>query len=114
MPDQPGSTVLENIVSAQRLTLEDTRSAVPLERVQQLAEARQERRNFVAALLGTRTLAPRRDCGLSQSSNGLRLRGGCCGSIIAAAKSPCGYADGGASALSVLTEERYFRALSKT
>ena len=108
MVDEPGRTILDDIVSTRRRTLEETRGAVPLERVQQLAEARQERRDFAAAL------APSTDSG---ALPGLR--------VIAEIKraSPSrgllrqhyrrreialGYAAGGASALSVLTEEHYF------
>ena len=108
MVDEPGRTILDDIVSTRRRTLEETRCAVPLERVQQLAEARQERRDFAAAL------APSTDSG---ALPGLR--------VIAEIKraSPSrgllrqhyrrreialGYAAGGASALSVLTEEHYF------
>jgi len=50
MPDDPGRTILDNIVSARRLTLEETRLGLPLECVQEMAEARQERRDFTAAL----------------------------------------------------------------
>ena len=50
MPDDPGMTILDNIVSSRRSTLEETRSVLPLERVQELAEARGERRDFTAAI----------------------------------------------------------------
>ena len=108
MPEEPGRTILDNIVSACRRKLEETRSAFPLKRVQQTAEARQERRDFAAAL------APVAGPGASQ---GLR--------VIAELKraSPSrgllrqhyrhheialGLAGAGAAALSVLTEEQYF------
>lgn len=108
MPDEPGRTILENIVTTRRRTLGETRLAHPLDRVQQMAEARQERRDFAAALgAGADSI----------TSHGLR--------VIAELKraSPSrgllrphyrrreialGYAGGGASALSVLTEEQYF------
>jgi indole-3-glycerol phosphate synthase len=108
MSDESGRTILDNIVSARRRALIETRLAVPLKQVQQMAEGRQERRDFAAAL------APDADAGAPQS-----LR------VIAELKraSPSrgllrhhyrrreiarGYAAGGASALSVLTEEQYF------
>ncbi|HXW14210.1 MAG TPA: indole-3-glycerol phosphate synthase TrpC [Terriglobia bacterium] len=108
MSDEPGRTILDNIVSARRRTLEETRLIVPLKQVQVRAEARQERRNFAAAL------APATD---PDSPAGLR--------VIAELKraSPSrgllrqhyrrreiamGYAGAGAAALSVLTEGQYF------
>jgi len=108
MPDEVGSTILDDIVSARRLTLEETRLAVPLERVQQMAEERQERRDFAAALTaadglgaapGLRVIA---ELKRASPSRGL-LRQNYRRPDIA-----WGYAREGASALSVLTEERYF------
>jgi indole-3-glycerol phosphate synthase len=108
MPDDPGMTILDNIVSSRRCTLEETRSALPLERVQELAEARQERRDFAAAV------APNKGAGASQ---GLRViaelkraspsRGLLC-HHYRRSEIALGYAAGGASALSVLTEGEYF------
>lgn len=108
MPDETGSTILGNIVAARRLTLEETRLAVPLERVQQMAEAREERRDFAAALTseggpgaapGLRVIA---ELKRASPSRGL-LRQNYRRRDIAQ-----GYARSGAAALSVLTEERYF------
>ena len=108
MPDEVGSTILDDIVSARRLTLEETRLAVPLERVQQMAEARQERRDFAAALTardgpgtapGLRVIA---ELKRASPSRGLLRRNYRRRDIA------CGYAHAGASALSVLTEERHF------
>jgi indole-3-glycerol phosphate synthase len=108
MPEEPGRTILDNIVSTCRRKLEETRSALPLKRVQQTAEARQERRDFAAAL------APAAGPGASQ---GLRViaelkRASPSRGLLRQHYRPheiaLGYAGGGASALSVLTEEQYF------
>jgi len=108
MPDKSGRTILDNIVSMRRRTLEETRLTVPLERVQQMAEERQERRDFAAALApgpdpgappGLRVVA---ELKRASPSRGL-LRQHYRRREIAV-----GYAGGGASALSVLTEEHYF------
>jgi len=108
MPDAPERTILDNIVSIRRRTLEATRLAHPLERVQQMAEARQERRDFAAALgSGGAPGAPSElrviaELKRASPSRGL-LRHHYRRREIAS-----GYAAGGASALSVLTEEYYF------
>jgi indole-3-glycerol phosphate synthase len=108
MPDDPGRTILDYIVFTRRRALEERRLAVPLMRVQQIAEARQERRDFAAALApGAGPGAPQRlrviaELKRASPSRGL-LRHHYRRREIAS-----GYARGGASALSVLTEERYF------
>lgn len=108
MPDDPGMTVLDNIVASRRRTLEETRSAVPLERVQALAEAREERRDFTAALAadagtgGSRGLRVIAELKRASPSRGLLRQHYRRGEIA------LGYAGGGASALSVLTEGEYF------
>ncbi len=108
MPDDPGRTILDNIVSARRLLLEETRLALPLKRVQELAEAREERRDFAAAIAsGTKVgsaagLAVIAELKRASPSRGL-LRHHYRRIDIAS-----GYASAGASALSVLTEEQYF------
>jgi indole-3-glycerol phosphate synthase len=101
------NTVLGNIVAARRMRLEEARACVSLEQMKRSAEARTERREFVAAL------AP----GVAGGSPGLR--------VIAELKraSPSrgllrqdyrrrdiaqGYEAAGAAALSVLTEEQFF------
>ncbi len=104
MPDPPGRTMLDNILWARRRTLEETRVAVPLERVQQMAEARQERRDFARVLAGgtfdgLRVIA---ELKRASPSRGL-LRQHYRRREIAQ-----GYVTGGASAVSVLTEEHYF------
>jgi len=105
---EPGRTILDNIVSSRRRTLQEAQHAVSLTRVQQLAEEREERRDFIAAL------AP---SGEGDAPDGLH--------VIAELKraSPSrgllrqqyrrreiaeGYASAGASAISVLTEEQHF------
>ncbi len=108
MPDEPGRTILGDIVSARRRTLEGTRLAVPLRRVQKMAEARQERRDFAAALAPDAALgAPQgfhviAELKRASPSRGLLQQHYRCREIA------LGYAGAGASALSVLTEEQYF------
>lgn len=108
MADDLMKTVLDNILATRRQTLEETRLAVPLERVQQMAEARQERRDFAAALAppdaakAPRVLRVIAELKRASPSRGL-LRQHYRRREIAA-----GYAEGGAAALSVLTEEHYF------
>jgi indole-3-glycerol phosphate synthase len=104
MSNELGRTILDDIVYMRRRTLEGTRLAIPLERVQQRAEARQERRDFAAALAsgappGLRVIA---ELKRASPSRGL-LRQHYRRREIAS-----GYAAAGASALSVLTEEHYF------
>ena len=84
MPDEPGRTILDNIVSTRRRTLEETRLAVPLERVQQMAEARQERRDFAAALAPAR---PRRLAGVARD-RGAQARVAFAGAAAAALSPP--------------------------
>lgn len=88
MPDEPGRTILDNIVAARRRTLEETRLAFPLRRVQQLAEARQERRDFAAALAPAASPGTSAGLRVIADSSAPRLPGGCCGSNIAAARLP--------------------------
>jgi indole-3-glycerol phosphate synthase len=108
MPDDPGRTILDNIVSSRRRTLEETRLVLPLKRVQEIAEARQERRDFAAALApNTGTGAPQglrviAELKRASPSRGLLRHHYRRGEIA------LGYAGGGASALSVLTEGQYF------
>jgi len=108
MTDEMARTILDNIVAARRRTLEETRLGIPLERVQQAAEAREERRDFAAAISsgaglatppGFRVIA---ELKRASPSRGL-LRKEYRRREIAE-----GYAQGGAAALSVLTEEQYF------
>jgi indole-3-glycerol phosphate synthase len=108
MLDESGGTVLDNIVSARRCTLNETRLAVPLEQVQRMAEARQERRDFVAALApDTASGVPRRlrviaELKRASPSRGLLRR------RYRRREIALGYASAGAAAVSVLTEEQFF------
>jgi len=108
MTGEMARTILDNIVAARRRALEGTRLGIPLERVQQAAEAREERRDFAAAISsgsdsatppGFRVIA---ELKRASPSRGL-LRKEYRRREIAE-----GYARGGAAALSVLTEEQYF------
>jgi len=113
MPDEPGRTILDDIVSARRRTLEETRRALPLKCVRQMAEAREERRDFAAALCPVadpgappelRVIA---ELKRASPSRGLLLRD------YRRREIASGYARAGASALSVLTEEQYFLGFTR-
>ena len=99
-------TILDDIVSARRRALEETRFGIPLERVQQAAEAREERRDFAAAISASSATPPGfrviAELKRASPSRGL-LRQQYRRREIAE-----GYVRGGAAALSVLTEEQYF------
>jgi indole-3-glycerol phosphate synthase len=106
MADEQARTILDNIVSTRRRALDETRVAVPLEEVQSAAAARQERRDFAAALAtgagaprGLRVIAELKRASPSRG----RLRQDYRRREIAQ-----GYAAAGAAALSVLTEQHYF------
>jgi indole-3-glycerol phosphate synthase len=108
MNGEPGTTVLEQIVSARRRSLEESRRTIPLQRVRQMAEARQERRGFAAALTSALDAgAPRRLRVIAELKRASPSRG-----LLKQNYRRCeialGYASGGAAALSVLTEEQYF------
>jgi indole-3-glycerol phosphate synthase len=83
------------------MRLQETRGRVPFEAIKQAAEARTERRDFAAALSGTplRVIAELKRA--SPSRGVLRQEFRQC-------EIAQGYEAAGASALSVLTEERYF------
>lgn len=108
MADEPTRTILDDIVSSRRRSLDKTRLATPLEGLQAAAEARGERRDFAAAI--TSGAAPAAQAGLrviaelkrASPSRGL-LRQSYRRREIA-----LGFAGAGAAALSVLTEEQYF------
>ena len=62
MPDEPGRTILDNIVSARRRTLEETRLAVPLKQVQRWRRHGRSGAILLRPSLRALTLAPRRGC----------------------------------------------------
>jgi indole-3-glycerol phosphate synthase len=108
MNGEPGTTVLDQIVSARRRSLEEARRTIPLQRVRQMAEARQERRDFAAALTSALDAgAPKRLRVIAELKRASPSRG-----LLKQNYRRCeialGYASGGAAALSVLTEEQYF------
>jgi len=108
MQDETGKTILDYIVFTRRRALEERRSAMPLTRVQQIAEARQERRDFAEALApGADLSAPQRLRVIAELKRASPSRG-LLRHHYRRREIACGYARGGASALSVLTEERYF------
>ncbi len=98
---QPAS-ILEEIVAACRRRLEEARTRVPIDRVRQAAERRHEHRDFAAALSGDglRVIAELKQA--SPSRGVLRQDYG----VREIAQ---GYEAAGAAALSVLTEEQFFR-----
>ncbi len=95
-------TVLDEIIAACRRRLEEARARVPVSQLQQAAEARHERRDFAGALSGNglRVVAELKQASPSQ---GLLRNDYRCREIAQ------GYEAAGAAALSVLTEERFFR-----
>ena len=94
-------TVLDGIVAARRKRLEEARGRVSLARLKPAAEARTERRDFVAALSGA-TLRVIAELKKASPSRGLLRRDYCSREIAQA------YEAAGAAALSVLTEEDFF------
>jgi len=108
MPDEPGRSILDQIVFARRQLLEAMRSAIPLKRVQQLAEEREERRDFVAAFAsGADPGASRKVRVIAELKRASPSRG-LLRQHYRRREIASGYAAAGASALSVLTEEQYF------
>jgi indole-3-glycerol phosphate synthase len=108
MPDEPGKTILENIVSTRRRMLEKTRLATPLNLVQERAEAREERRDFAGALAAD--VAPGARSGLRVIAELKRASPsrGMLRQDYRPREFALGYAGAGAAAISVLTEEQYF------
>jgi indole-3-glycerol phosphate synthase len=103
-----GTTVLDNIVAVRRASLEVARKAVPLERLQQIVEARAERRDFAAALAAKNGKKPRPGLRvIAELKRASPSRGLLCHHYRRKAIAS-GYARAGASALSVLTEEQFF------
>jgi indole-3-glycerol phosphate synthase len=105
---EPQKTILDEIVCARRRTLEQARAAVPLERVQRMAEARLERRDFAAALgAGADGAAAPRLRVIAELKRASPSRG-----MLRPEYRPGeiaeDYGKSGAAALSVLTEQQYF------
>jgi len=94
-------TCLGEIVAARRRRVDEAQSSVPLVAVQSAAEARAERRDF-AAVLSRGTLKVIAELKRASPSRGLLREDFRPGDIARS------YEAAGASALSVLTEERYF------
>lgn len=108
MADEVERTILDNIVSARRRALEETRLAIPLERLQQTAEAREERRGFAAAIAsGAAPSAQARVRVIAELKRASPSRG-LLRQQYRRREIALGYAAGGAAALSVLTEQQYF------
>jgi indole-3-glycerol phosphate synthase len=94
-------TYLDQILTARRAQIGEARSRTPLETLKHAAQARRERRDFAAALSGgpLRVIAELKHASPSRGILREPYRPQQIGP---------GYAGAGASALSVLTEERYF------
>jgi indole-3-glycerol phosphate synthase len=95
------SSYLDEIITVCQQRLEEIRTRIPLEQLQQAVEARHERRDFAGALSGDglRVIAELKK---ASPSRGLLRAAYRCRELAQ------GYEAGGAAALSVLTEERFF------
>jgi indole-3-glycerol phosphate synthase len=103
---QQKGAVLDRIIAARRERLAQARKRLPLERVQAAAERRYERRDFRAALAGGRAEPlPRVVAELKQASPSA----GVLRAEYHARELAQAYDAGGADALSVLTEEEFFK-----
>jgi indole-3-glycerol phosphate synthase len=108
MADEMARTVLDDIVAGRRRALEGTRLGTPLERVQQAAEARKERRDFAAAISSGAGSATRPGFRVIAELKRASPSRGVLRQQYRRREIAEGYARGGAAALSVLTEEQYF------
>jgi len=101
MTDLKG-TILGEIVAKRKLAVNEAKARKPLEQVARAAELRHEWRDFGAAL-STRGLQVIAEMKQASPSQGLLRNDYRCRELAQ------GYEAGGAAALSVLTEEQYFR-----
>ena len=95
-------TVLDEIINARRRRLEEARKSSPLSEVEEAAARRHERRDFAAAISG-KGLSVIAELKQASPSRGLLRRD------YRPRELAQGYEAAGAAALSVLTEEDYFR-----
>jgi indole-3-glycerol phosphate synthase len=108
MAEDQARTILDNIVSTRRRTLDETRRAIPIERLQPLAEARAERRDFAAALAPRTAPGTPRELRVIAELKRASPSRGLIRQQYRRREIALGYAAAGAAALSVLTEEQYF------
>jgi indole-3-glycerol phosphate synthase len=101
-PMLPTRTYLDEIIAVCRQRLKGTRARVPLEQVQEAAQARHERRDFAGALSGP-GLSIIAELKKASPSRGLLRQDYRCRELAQ------GYEAAGAAALSVLTEEHFFQ-----
>ena len=108
MSQERTSSILDEIVAARRKALAEAKARVPLERLRQEAEARTERRDFAAALAGSSRETSRPGLRVIAELKRASPSRGLLRKEYRRREIALGYARGGASALSVLTEEEFF------
>ena len=102
---QEKGTVLDQIIAARRDRIAQTRKRVRLERVQEAAERRHERRDFRRPDWRKKSAYPARIAGSKQASPSA----GVLRTDYHSREIAQGYEAGGADALSVVTEEQFFK-----
>lgn len=107
-------SILDDIIESRRRRLDEVRARIPLAELERAAEKRADRRDFAAALGRDREKGPGRDRGAVELRIIAELKAaspsaGLLKSDYRPGEIARGYESAGAAALSVLTEEEYFR-----